>query len=57
MVGLRNQGSTGYLNVVLQALYLITAIRKVLLIALYELAPELNNILRPCIRYQHRRVE
>ncbi|OBT97972.2 hypothetical protein VE01_03889 [Pseudogymnoascus verrucosus] len=29
MVGLRNQGSTGYLNVVLQALYFITAIRKV----------------------------
>ncbi|OBT71105.1 hypothetical protein VF21_09514 [Pseudogymnoascus sp. 05NY08] len=28
MVGLRNQGSTGYLNVVLQALYFITAIRK-----------------------------
>ncbi|OBT84028.1 hypothetical protein VE02_07097 [Pseudogymnoascus sp. 03VT05] len=30
MVGLRNQGSTGYLNVVLQALYFITAIRKLM---------------------------
>ncbi|OBT62713.1 hypothetical protein VE03_07076 [Pseudogymnoascus sp. 23342-1-I1] len=28
MVGLKNQGSTGYLNVILQALYWITAIRK-----------------------------
>ncbi|KFY47041.1 hypothetical protein V494_00216 [Pseudogymnoascus sp. VKM F-4513 (FW-928)] len=28
MVGLRNQGSTGYLNVILQALYFITGIRK-----------------------------
>ncbi|KFY43711.1 hypothetical protein V495_03807 [Pseudogymnoascus sp. VKM F-4514 (FW-929)] len=28
MVGIRNQGATGYLNVILQALYWITAVRK-----------------------------
>lgn len=57
MVGLRNQGSTGYLNVVLQALYLITATRKVRHIVLYEIVWELSDITRLCIRYQHRRVQ
>ena len=57
MVGIRNQGSTGYLNVVLQALYWIAAIRKVYCIILHETPWELSDIIRLSTRYQHRRVQ